>query len=237
MSNATTPKPSALDALRGLGKKAAPPSAAIATQVNDPAIAGAHLAKKGSSQVILGFDPAIAATAERTAQLKEALERAQAEFEVDQAAMRDYGVAKRGLYNDAFKCDVTTVCVPFTVETPGGPETRHVQVISTKKWSVRQDMVLGNKELFGASYERMFAEETTKTLRPNAEELIRNVFAEVGLSGDELEAAMGQLFEEKTVVKARGETFEQEAKKLPDAAKAVLEQAVTRSAAALKFPG
>jgi hypothetical protein len=235
MSNAPV-KSSALDALRGLGKKAAPPASAIATQVNDPAIAGAHLAKKGSSQVILGFDPAIAPVAERSAALKEALERAQSEFEVDQAAMRDYGAAKRGLYNDTFKADVTTVCVPFQVQTPTGHETRHVQVVCTKKWSVRKEIVLGNRELLGDAYERMFAEETTKKLRPNAEELIRNVFAEVGLQGDELEAAMGQLFEEETTVKAR-DTYEQEYKKLPDQAKVVLDQAVTRSSPALKFPG
>jgi hypothetical protein len=237
MSNASTTKPSALDALRGLAKKAAPATSPIAVQVNDPAIAGAHLAKKGSSQVILGFDPAIAATAERCAALHEALARAEAEFSVDQAAMRDYGAQKRGLYNDTYKSDVTTACVPFTVQGPGGPETRHVQVICSKKYSVQQSMVLGNKELLGAAYERMFVEETVKSLKPNAEELIRNVFAEVGLQGDELEAAMGQLFDEKTTVKARGETYEEEFRKLPDQAKAVLDQAVTRSAPALKFPG
>lgn len=235
--SAATSKPSALEALKGLAKKNVAPSAPIATQVNDPAIAGAHLAKKGSSQVILGFDPAIAATAERSAALKEALERAQAEFEVDQAAMRDYGIAKRGLYNDTFKADVTTVCVPFTVDTPSGKETRHVQVVCTKKWSVRKEIVLGNKELFGDAYERLFVEETTKALKPNAEELIRNLLTEVaGLSGDELEGTMEQLFDSTTTVKAR-DTYEQEFKKLPDAAKTVLEQAVTRSAPALKFPG
>ena len=233
MSNPTTAaKPSALDALRGLGKKAAPATVAIATQVNDPAIAGA---KRDKNTVKLGFDPQIAATAERAAQLKEALERAEAEFKVDQAAMRDYGIQKRGLYNDTFRCEVATVCVPYSVEAPGGRETKFVQVICSNKYSVQQDMVLGNKDLIGPSYERMFAEETTKSLKPNAEELIRNVFAEVGLQDAELDAAMAQLFDTKTVVKAR-DTYEQEFRKLPDAAKAVLEQAVTRSSPALKFP-
>jgi hypothetical protein len=229
----TTSKPSALDALRGLAKKTAPATSALATQVNDPAIAGA---KRDKNTVKLGFDPAIAATAQRCAELREALARAEAEFTVDQAAMRDYGSTKRGLYGDAFKCDVTTVCVPYTVEVPGGHETKWVQVICSKKWSIQQDMVLANKDVFGASYERMFVEETVKTVKPNAEELIRNLLTETaGLTGDDLEATMGQLFDTNTTVKARGENFEEESKKLPDAAKAVLDQACTRSQPALKF--
>jgi hypothetical protein len=230
----TQTKPSALDALKGLAKKAAPASAAIAAQVNDPAIAGA---KRDKNTVKLGFDPAIAQTAERAAQLKEALERAEAEFKVDQAQMRDYGIGKRGLYNDTFKCEVTTVCVPYVVDVPGGQETKYVQVICSNKYSVQQDMVLGNKDLIGPSYDRMFEESTVKAMRPNAEELIRNLLTETaGLTGDDLEQTMDQLFETKTTVKAT-DKYESEFKKLPDPAKAVLEQAVTRSQPALKFPG
>ena len=229
-----TQKTSALDALKGLSKKAAPPSVAIATQVNDPAIAGA---KRDKNTVKLGFDPAVAETAVHCAELKEALERAEAEFKVDQAAMRDYGIQKRGLYNDTYKCEVTTVSVPYTVEVPGGHETKYVQVICSNKYSVAQDIVLGNKDLIGASYERMFEETTVKSLKPNAEELIRNLLTEVvGLKDDDLENTMGELFETKTTVKAT-DKYESEFKKLPDPAKAVLEQAVTRSQPALKFPG
>jgi hypothetical protein len=239
MSQTDTNKPSALDALRGLSKKAAPSSAAIAVQVNDPAIAGA---KRDKNTVKLGFDPNIAQTAERAASLKEALERAEAEFKVDQAAMRDYGIGKRGLYNDTYKCEVTTVQVPYTVEVPGegdsmAHETKYVQVICSNKYSVQQDMVLGNKDLIGASYDRMFEETTTKALKPNAEELIRNLLTEVaGLSGDDLENTMEELFDTKTVVKAT-DKYESEFKKLPDDVKVVLDQAVTRAQPALKFPG
>lgn len=228
----TQTKPSALDALRGLSKKAAPPSAAIAAQVNDPAIAGA---KRDKNTVKLGFDPNIAQVAEHTAQLKEALERAEAEFKVDQATMRDYGIGKRGLYNDTFKCEVTTVQVPYTVDVPGGNETKYVQVICSNKYSVQKDIVLGNKELIGPAYERMFEEQTTKALKPNAEELIRNLLTEVaGLSGDELENTMNELFDSTTTVKAT-DKYESEFKKLPDDVKVVLDQAVTRAQPALKF--
>jgi hypothetical protein len=228
-----TAKPSALDALRSLAKKNAPANVAIAAQVNDPAIAGA---KRDKNTVRLGFDPNIAQVAERTASLRAALARAEAEFKVDQAAMRDYGIQKRGLYNDTFKCQVTTVCVPFSVETPSGNETRYVQVICSNKYSVQKDIVLGHKETLGAAYERMFVEETTKTLKPNAEELIRGVLRETaGLDGEELESTMQSLFDEETTVKTR-ETFEEEYKKLPEALRAVLDQATARAQPALKFP-
>jgi len=239
-TEAAVTKPSALDALKGLAKKAAPPTAAIAAQVNDPAIAGA---KRDKNTVKLGFDPAVAEVAAHCARLKEALERAESEFKVDQSTLRDYGISKRGVYNDTFKCEVTTVQVPYTTDVPGesddtiAHETKYVQVICSNKYSVQQDIVLGNKDLIGSPFERMFEETTTKSLKPNAEELIRNLLTEVaGISGDDLETTMGELFESKTVIKAT-DKYESEFKKLPDSVKLVLEQAVTRSQPALKFPG
>jgi hypothetical protein len=238
-TEATAVKTSALDALKGLAKKAAPPSAAIAAQVNDPAIAGA---KRDKNTVKLGFDPAVAAVAAHCARLREALERAESEFKVDQSTLRDYGIAKRGVYNDTFKCEVTTVQVPYTVDVPGehdsddtiAHETKYVQVICSNKYSVQQDIVLGNKDLIGSPFERMFEETTTKNLKPNAEELIRNLLIEVGIKEEDVGATMSELFESKTVIKAT-DKYESEFKKLPDAVKLVLEQAVTRAQPALKF--
>lgn len=225
-------KPNALDALRAIAKKApAPATSSLAAQINDPAIAGA---KKDKNTVVLGFDPAIAERARYAAQLKEALERAEGEFAISQGEMRDYGSGKRGLYNDTFKANVTTVKVPFTVDTPAGPETKHVAVICSNKYSVQKDVVLGNKELLGAAYDRLFVEERSKKLKPNAEELIRGVFEQVGLQGDELENAMEQLFEEEVKVKT-AEAYEQESKKLPPDVQTVLSQGVTRSQPGLKF--
>ena len=238
-TEAAVTKPSALDALKGLAKKAAPPTAAIAAQVNDPAIAGA---KRDKNTVKLGFDPAVAAVAAHCARLKEALERAESEFKVDQSTLRDYGISKRGVYNDTFKCEVTTVQVPYTVDVPGesddtiAHETKYVQVICSNKFSVQQDIVLGNKDLIGSPFERMFEETTTKSLKPNAEELIRNLLIEVGIKEEDVGATMSELFESKTVIKAT-DKYESEFKKLPDSVKLVLEQAVTRSQPALKFPG
>ena len=228
MSNAPS---KASDLLKNLGKKTVPTASPMAAQVNDPAIAGA---KRDKNTVILGFDPNIAKDAALAARLDETLKRAESEFKVEQATMRDYGASKRGLYNDTYRCEVTTVKVPYSVDTPTGPETRYVAVVCTNKYSVQQDMILGNRDLLGSAYEKLFEETTVKSLKPNAEDLIRGVFTEVGLEGDELEAAMGQLFEEKTTVKTT-EHFESEAKKLPEAARAILDQAVTRSQPALKF--
>lgn len=228
----STAKPSALEALKSLGKKTVPATSPLAAQVNDPAIAGA---RRDKNTVKLGFDPAMAPQAAHCAALKEALERAEAEFKVDQASMRDYGISKRSAYNDTFKADVTTVCVPYEVDTPAGKETRYVQVICSHKYSVQTDMVLGNKDRLGESYDRLFVEETTKSLKPNAEQIVRGILEEVGLKGDELETAMANLFDVKTVVKA-SESYEKEHKKLPEDLRSLLDQAVTRSAPGLKFP-
>lgn len=225
-------KPNALDALRAIAKKApAPETSSIAVQINDPAIAGA---KKDKNTVVLGFDPAIAERARYAAQLKEALERAEGEFAISQEEIREYGLSKRSLYNSTFKANVTTVKVPYVVETPTGPETRKISVICSNKYSVQKDVVLGNKELLGAAYDRLFVEERFKKLRPNAEELIRGIFEQVGLTGDELENAMESLFEEEVKIKTT-DSYEQESKKLPADLQAVLAQAVTRSSPGLKF--
>jgi len=230
MSN-TPSKPSALDSLKALSKKQPAPAAAISVQVNDPAIQGA---KKDKNTVILGLDPSIAERAQYAANLKEALERAQADFEVSQAEMRDYGSGKRSLYNDTFKANVTTVKVPYSVQTPTGPETKHVLVICSNKYSVQKDVVLNNKAALGDSYNRLFVEESSKKLKANAEELIRGVFTDLGITGEELETTMGNLFEEEVKVKTT-EQYEVESKKLPDDVRMILDQAVTRAQPGLKF--
>jgi hypothetical protein len=199
--------------------------------VNDPAI---EVAKRDKNTVKLGFDPAMATPAAHCAALKEALERAESEFKVEQASMRDYGASKRGVYNETYKADVTTVCVPYETETPGGRETKYVQVICSHKYSVSASVVLANKELIGVPYDRLFVEERTKSLKPNAEEIIRGVLEQAGLVGEELETAMSNLFEEKVSVKA-SESYEREFKKLPPEVQLILEQAVTRAAPGLKF--
>jgi hypothetical protein len=233
-------KPSALETLKALSqKKPAAAGSPLAAQTNDPAIAGA---KRDKNTVKLGFDPGIAEDALNAATLREALERAKADFEVCQARMRDYGRDKRKLYNDTFKADVTTVCVPYSVEVPGGGdgatpgrETRFVQVICTNKYSVAQETVINNKENLGDQYDRLFTEEVTKTLKPNAEALIRDLLGELGMHGDQLQSAMDTLFDEKVKVSAR-ESYEQDVQRAPEDVRTLLEQAVTRVQPGLKFP-
>lgn len=226
---------SVLETLKGLGRKTVSQSSPLASQINDPAISGAKLTK---NTVKLGIDPSIMKVASHCAELKVALERAAEEFSLDQATMRDYGAAKRGIYNDVYKADVTTVCVPYEIQVQEGEtvrtEVKYVQVICSHKFSVQTEMVLANKERIGPSYDRLFVEERTKSLKPNAEEVIKQVLTEVGLKGEELDNAMNNLFEEVVKVKASS-TYEAEYRKLHDDAKVILDQAVTRSAPALKF--
>ncbi len=228
-------KPSALDALRALGsKKPAPSTSPMATQINDPAIAGA---RKDKNTVILGVDPDFTGKALYASQLKAALDKAKGDFEAIQGQIRDYGAAKRAVYNETFRTDITTVKIPYASATnPGslaGSEHDHVSVICSNKYSVSPDLLKSKVEI-GDSFPRLFVEETTKSLRPNAEQLIRGVFDQVGLQGEELENVMQSLFETHTKVSTT-EKYEQEEKSAPPAVRALLAQMVTRAQPGLKF--
>jgi hypothetical protein len=224
---------SALSALMALGQKKQAPATAstIVQSLTDPAIQGAM--KKGSI-VQLGFDPSIAEKAKNCAQLKEALENAESAFAVLQGDMRDYGAGKRVRYNDLFKSDAVTMAVPYEVQTPAGVEKKYVQVICTSKYSIQQDIVKGNKEALGEFYPRLFEETETRTLKPNAEELIRNLLTEMGLSGEQLDNTMDNLRDVHVSVKAKPD-YEKEARNVPEAVKTILDQGVKRQQPGLKF--
>lgn len=223
---------SALDALRNLAqKKPAAQAPGLTIQVTDPAIAGA---KRDKNTVKLGHDPNFSDRAAYGAKLKAAMEQATSDFEVVQAELRDYGRDKRRAYNETFKTVITTVGVPYSVETPEGQESRYVNVICSNKYSIQKDIVLNNQQTLGDWMDRLFAVETTKKLKPDAEGLIRNVFQELGMEGEALEGAMNSLFETDHKVTTK-EDFEQQESKAPDAVRSLLSQAVTRSSPGLKF--
>lgn len=227
----TMPKTSALDALRALSQKKPATQAApsLTVQVTDPAIAGA---KRDKNVVKLGFDPAFHEKAAYGSKLKVALDRAQSDFEIVQAELRDYGRDKRKAYNSTFKTAVTTVGVPYSVETPEGPETKYVNVVCTNRYSVSKDIILNNKDTLGVWYEKLFDVEETKRLKPNAEALIRGLLTELGLP--DVEETMSVLFETDVKVTTK-ENFEQEEEKAPDVVRSLLSQAVTRAQPGLKF--
>lgn len=230
-----TKAPSALDALRALGQKKPAPagSPTIVMSLTDPAIQGAS---KSGSTVKLGFDPAFAESAKHCAQLNEALVQAQSEFGVLQSQVRDYGAKKRVMYNDLFKSDAVTVNVPYTVDAgPGQSQTKYVQVICTNKYSVQQDVIKNNKVEIGEFYGRLFEETETRTLKPNAEELIRNLLSEMGIVGEALDTTMDNLRDVSVSVKAKAD-YEKEARAVPEAIKTILDQGVKRQQPGLKFP-
>ena len=232
----------ALDALRSLGRPKPTPGTILPAGMTDPAIVGA---KKDKNTVKLGFDPSMAEKAAYTAKLAEALEQARTDFEIVQAEMRDYGISKRALYNSTFKANVTTVNVPYLFTVPNAPgapedapvaqETRHIQCICSNRYSVGQEIILNNRESFGEHFDRLFTTTVTKTLKPNAEDLIRGVLLEAGMAAEEVDKAMDSLLETTTKVSAK-EDFEQESAAVPEAVQTILKQAVTRSQPGLKFP-
>ena len=230
--NTATKTTSALDALRSLAaKKPATQAPSLTVQITDPAIAGA---KRDKNTVKLGFDPHFHEKAAYGAKLKAALDRATSDFEVVQAELRDYGRDKRRAYNETYKTTITTVGVPYTVETPEGNETKYVSVVCANKYSVQKEAVLSNRELLGEAFDRLFNVEVTKKLKPNAEDLVRNILAEQGIVGAELDAVMDTLFDVEQKVTTT-EAFEQEVERVPANVKPVIDQLVTRSQPGLKF--
>ena len=237
-------KISALDTLKKLaGKKAieSGSASALTTQLQDPALAGA---RRDKNVVRLGFDPAIASKAQEAAELKAALEEAEARFSLVQGDMRQYGAGKRELYNDTFKADVTTVAVPYSVETPvcdesdtPGRETRYVSVVCTNRYSVAKDAALGLRDaqaISPAEFSQLFTVETSKKLKPNAEELVRGLLGELGMEGDDLENAMLTLFDTETKVTA-SKDYEKRIREIAPEKQALLAQAIKRVEPALKF--
>jgi len=238
---------SALDTLKKLAnKKTVDDSAAagaLTTQLQDPALAGA---KRDKSVVKLGFDPAIAPQAQEAAELRAALAEAEARYAMVQVNMRQYGVDKRGLYNDTFKADVTTVAVPYSVEVPAceesttpGRETRYVSVVCTNRYTAQSQTVLQLRDsaaISPADFGKLFVVEETKKLKPNAEELVRGVLAEAGMEGDVLENAMLALFDTEVKLTVNKD-FEKNIKEVDDATRTLLSQCVKRVEPSLKFNG
>lgn len=202
--------------------------------LHDPAIRGAV---RNKSTVTLGTDPAFTETAKKAAELKFALEAAKSLFETVQTEVRAYGKTKRDLYNDTMRCKVTTVNVPYVTspDETGVTVSKHVQVICADRYSVTKDAVLSLKKDLGDNYSKLFVEETTKSLKSNAEDLFKKILKDVGLPEDKISAAMEVLFDTDTSVAATPE-YEDEHKKLPEEMQLILNQAVTRAQPGLKFP-
>lgn len=222
---------SAIDTLKAMvPSKPGPVQIQISQVAGDPALRNAQREK---NVVKLGSDPTISERAAYAAQLKVALEKAQADFETVQGDLRQYGKDKRKAYNEAFKANITTVAVPY--EENG--DTHHVQVICTNRYTVQKDVILNNKETLGQDFDRLFNVETTKRLKADGEKLLRKLLVEIGISAESTDAVIGQLVEVDHKVSAV-EDYEQKVDSVVNpAAKDILSQAVTRVSPALKFVG
>jgi hypothetical protein len=232
-------KPSAVDSLRKMMRSAAPQEPCVPEAVaSDPVLAGARLVK---NVVQLGPDPELESVARAAYTAGAVARRAAARLAKQTDRIRAYGVEKRAAYNDAFRAEVATVAVPFRLDPSAPPsspegEVRYVQVTSSNRYSVNQEVALANKEALGDAYGKLFVEETSKRLRPNTEGVLRGILEQAGLKPDELEEAMGLLFEETIVVRA-SEVMERESKALPEALHPVVAQIATRAQASVKIPG
>lgn len=217
---------SALEILKSLGvfQMVAPPQVPAVT---DPALSGAVREK---NVVRLGEDPSIQSKAEHAAQLKAALEKAQADFEAIQGEIRQYGKEKRDAFNDHFRTNITTVAIPYGDE-------KAVQVICANRYSVKKDIILNNKDALGSTVNDLFTIETTRSLKAKGEDLLRRLLVEVGVQSKDVEFVLNELTEVEHTVKTV-EDYEQKAKLVTDnGVQEILAQAVSRASPALKFVG
>lgn len=223
MSNVT-----ALEVLKALSvKKEGSPAAQIIPVNTDPAIAGA---KRDKAVVKLGEDSKISVQAAEAAELKALIDKHTEEFEGYQDALREYGKEKRDLYNDTYKSDITTVAIPYV----DSGDTKYVQVVCSSRYSVRSNVILNNQQELGGWFPQLFQVDTTKKLKADSENLIRNLLGELGLQGEQLELAMDSLFETEQKVSTVPD-YETASKNVPSSIKAILDQAVTRASPSLKF--
>lgn len=233
---------SALETLKNLAsKKPTEDKSTLATQLQDPAIAGA---KRDKSVVRLGFDPSVTSLAREGSEFKEALDRAKARYEIVQSQLRDYGSQKRTVYQKTFKSKVTTMAIPYVIEVPSsesdesdtpGRETRYVQIICQNKYSLQSDAVLALEPEIGSDlFSRLFEKRETRKLKDNATDLIQNLLKELGMEGEELSNAMEALFDVETKVSTT-KSYEDEIEKAPETVQVALSQCVQRVNPSVKF--
>lgn len=217
---------SAIEALKAMGiiTSVGP---ATAAPIVDPAISGATREK---NVVRLGEDPAIQSKAENAAQLKAALEKAQADFEEIQGEIREYGKGKRDAFNDHFRTNVTTVAIPYG-------DDKAVQVICANRYSVKKDIILNNQDTLGSAMTDLFTVETSRRLKPDGESTLRKLLSEIGIPTESVDHVLNQLTDVEHTVKTV-EDYEQKAKLVTNTGvQEILTQAVSRAAPALKFVG
>lgn len=229
MSNAK----STLTTLRNLNKKnQAVQLDALQTQLSDTAIAGSS---RKATVVRLGIDPSIKDIASRVVSLKNELERSEKEFSEMENHIRSYGSVKRDAYNEAFKSDIKTVCIPYIATSENGEtETHYVKVSCSDNFSIKHQEVLAHETVLGSSFSLMFEKSVERRLRPNSIDIVRELLRELGAKEKEVDSMMDTLFEQVTRLSVKS-TYEEELKKLPDAMKQVLSQIVTKAKPSVKY--
>jgi len=162
-----------------------------ASKTLDPVVAGA---KRDRNTVKLAYDPDFAWRAAEGARVKAELDKVSNEYELLQNELREYGMQKRSLYNEAYRTTIATVAIPY-LTAPEGGEMKSVQVICSNKYSIKKDMIVNNEDVLGGWMQKLFNVETVTKLRPDAEEKIRQVFVGLGMQGETLAQMMGTIFE------------------------------------------
>lgn len=233
------PVSQALAELLSLTAPAEKTASSLSPAVTDPALQGAKLAK---NVVLLGLDPQVTRIAARAVKLIAILKDRQELFAFVQGELRAYGKAKRDGFNDLMKRDVTTVSIPYFARVPKDPasetpgrELRYVQVICTSKYSVAKDTVLRMEKDLGDAFKRLFVKAEERVLKPDTLGLFKQILKDLGVPEDRVAPTLDVLFETNIRVLACDD-YEAEHKKLPEATRAILDQAVIRQQPSLRFP-
>lgn len=199
-------------------------------EIADPVIRNSV---RNKSTVTLGLDQTFSSVAATAATLVAAIDKAEKAFEQTQIKLREYGKAKRDLYNKTYKSNVVTVNIPYC--PTGETELKYAQVICSSKYSVSKDAVLAIKDKLGDSFSKLFNQSDDKVLKPDAIVLFEKILKDVGIPDEKIQQSMSVLFDISTTVSTK-DSYESEHEKLPDNLRAILDQIVTRHKPGLKFP-
>ncbi len=179
---------------------------------------------------VLGSHPEIDQLASMAYAAKVEADAAVEAFKIAAEGLREYGVAARTACAALHGGDLLpSVKVPFT-DASGA--ARDALVTVSQSYSINEK-VLDQKAELGALFDACIETRDVYTLAPKGLDILRGLLAKAGLKGNQIESAVEQICERKTVIAASA-GYEKARNAAPLEKQAVLDKFVVRAKASVK---
>jgi len=221
-------------ALLELAKQKTKPELRLVTELPDAALDGAQ---REGDVIVLGRDPVIEERAAEGAALHAAKVAAEKAYDELVPDLQEYGAEARAKYNGRFGTEITTIKIPFTGDDG---EERRCAVTCSRRFSVKAEVAFALQLQLGSTFDELFVVTNEEILKPAAAGVFDQVLLEhlkkAGVKNAKklLPALHEALFEKKKTI-ATVSDYEKKLASVPEEAKAMLKQAVTRAAPSVKF--